>query len=153
MNCFNCVDGNCLVASTLAGQNVTAHESTCAACKSNPTPMRDNNVTRGLAIATLMVARKPVPESLHIAVVNSGPGTELRKLIAWLPVPKKAGCRTCKSLELRMNLWGPELCEQKLEYIVGKLRIAAKRRSIPFIESGVRQMVRIAILSSKGAVN
>ena len=149
MTCCNLLDGKCRVASTLANQEVRAHDSTCAACKADLVPMTVNNVTKGLAIASLVVRGQSVPDKLHPVIVQKGPGTELRKLISWFPVPKKTGCRTCKSLETKMNRWGPAKCSQKIDYILGKLEIAAKRRSVPFVRFAVKLLVETAI--SKGA--
>jgi len=150
MTCCNYVDGNCLVASNLAGQKVTAHESTCTACKSDPLPMQINNITKGLAIASLMVSRQPLPDGLVIQVMQGGPGTELRKLIEWFPIPQKRGCRSCKSLEQKMNRWGPDRCAEKIVYITKKLEIAAKRRGIPFSDFLAKKLIETAIRSSRG---
>lgn len=148
MTCCNLKNGLCVPASEIAGIDVLAHDSTCIACKLQPKPMQLNGVTKGLAVATLIVAKLPVPDSIQI-LGETGPGTELRKLIAWFPVPKKSECRSCKSLELKMNRWGPAKCSQKIDYILGKLEIAAKRRSVPFVRFAVKILVETAI--SKGA--
>lgn len=73
------------------------------------------------------------------------PGTNLRKLIEWFPVPKKKGCQSCRNLELKMNRWGVETCRQKMPYILRKLKVAAKRRGLPFSERLVRILVERAI--------
>lgn len=71
-------------------------------------------------------------------------GTELKKLISWFPVPKK-NCRSCRSLEKKMNRWGPDICLQKIDYICKKLHIAAKRRNMPFSRTIAISMVNKAI--------
>jgi hypothetical protein len=78
-------------------------------------------------------------------VAYKSPGTNLKKLIAWFPVPRKTGCPSCRSLELKMNRWGPEKCRAKMPYILGKLKIAAKRRGLPFSERLVKILVQRAI--------
>lgn len=72
-------------------------------------------------------------------------GTRLKNLIAWFPVPKKTKCASCNRLERRMNAWGPEKCRVKMPYILAKLKIAAKRRGLPFSERLVRLVVERAI--------
>lgn len=72
-------------------------------------------------------------------------GTRLKNLISWFPVPKKTGCGSCNRLERKMNAWGPEKCLEKMPYILAKLRIAAKRRGLPFSERLVSILVSKAI--------
>lgn len=76
-------------------------------------------------------------------------GTELKKLISWFPVPGKNGCRKCQSLERRMNNWGPDTCETKMDFILKKLSVAAARRKIPFSKMLVKILVRKAIRSAR----
>lgn len=76
-------------------------------------------------------------------------GTKLKELISWFPIPKKTDCRTCRNLETKMNRWGPDKCEFKKPYIIGKLRIAALRRGLPFSERLVTILVDKAIRNSR----
>jgi hypothetical protein len=73
------------------------------------------------------------------------PGTELKKLISWFPVPKKTNCGSCSRMEAKMNAWGQDKCREKMPYILAKLRIAAKRRGLPFSERLVKLLVEKAI--------
>ena len=72
-------------------------------------------------------------------------GTRLKNLIAWFPVPKKTNCGSCNRMERKMNAWGPDKCREKMPYILAKLKIAAKRRGLPFSERLVRILVEKAI--------
>lgn len=76
-------------------------------------------------------------------------GTKLKELISWFPIPHKNGCKSCMALEVRMNKWGPDKCELKKSYILGKLRIAALRRGLPFSERLVTILVDKAIRTSR----
>lgn len=69
------------------------------------------------------------------------PGTRLKELISWFPIPKKEGCQSCRNLEAKMNQWGPDKCRTKLPYITRKLEIAAKRRHLPYN----RRLIQILI--------
>ena len=73
------------------------------------------------------------------------PGTRLKEMIAWFPVPKKTNCGSCNRMERKMNAWGPEKCREKMPYILAKLKIAAKRRGLPFSERLVKLLVEKAI--------
>lgn len=57
-------DGLCGVATRLAGVPVQSHESTCSFCVASSNPMDENDVTRGLAAAKLIVLKKALPGSL-----------------------------------------------------------------------------------------
>jgi hypothetical protein len=80
-----------------------------------------------------------------IAPPKQKPGTNLKNLISWFPIPNKGGCNSCRSLEEKMNKWGPEMCEKKMSYILKKLAIGAKRRRLPFSRRLVEILVRRAI--------
>jgi hypothetical protein len=72
-------------------------------------------------------------------------GTRLKNLISWFPVPRKTNCGSCSRMEKKMNAWGPDRCREKMPYILAKLRIAAKRRGLPFSERLVRILIEKAI--------
>lgn len=156
--CKYILNGKCLIASSLCGGEVYTNVEACRKCASEPAPFSANSVTGSLATSYLIQNRLPLTSNAvslidRKAIPLSGVGTELKKLISWFPIPKKSGCRSCRNLEAKMNRWGPDRCEAKIEYIVGKLRIAAKRRGIPFIEWAVRAMVQTVIRAERERVN
>lgn len=73
------------------------------------------------------------------------PGTRLKELISWFPIPRKENCQSCRNLEDKMNRWGPEKCREKLPYITRKLEIAAKRRHLPYNRRLVQILINRAI--------
>jgi len=77
-----------------------------------------------------------------------GPGTELKKLIQKIGLRDRPGC-ACNSRAMLMNTWGPDVCENNLEQIVGWLRDEAKRRKLPFVDSLARILVRRAIAKAR----
>lgn|GEM_PF-2490882 len=79
------------------------------------------------------------------------PGTSLKELISWFPVPGKEGCQSCKSLEAKMNRWGPDVCRAKREYIAKKLWVAAQRRKLPYNRRLVLILIDRAIANSESA--
>ncbi len=79
--------------------------------------------------------------------VSGQVGTELRKIISWLPVKKN--CSRCRNLERKFNAWGVDKCEQNINRIVAHLKIAAKRRSIPTTNSLLTIVVKRAIRNAR----
>lgn len=139
INCPFHVEGSCSLASRKAGFQVTTYEATCKACLSGI------YVIDGL----ITVERhKRGDATIKIATPTTGPGTELQKIISWLPVPRKKGCASCNRMVARMNRWGPLGCKEKMEYILKKLEIAAKRRGVPFSRRLTEKLVMKAIKES-----
>lgn len=79
---------------------------------------------------------------------KDGPGTELKKMLAWLGITATEGC-ACNARAAAMNLMGADACEERLEEIVGWLREEANRRRLPFVDAVARRMVRMAINSAR----
>lgn len=158
ITCEKLVGGKCVVASDIAGMEVTAVSDACEFCLSCEKPKSTNKATASMAVATLINselfdARNPshleLKKLLTVELPTTGPGTELKKLISWFPIPGKSKCRTCKNLELKMNLWGPDKCELKTGYIVKKLKISAKRKGVPYTESLLNVLVTKAIRNAR----
>jgi hypothetical protein len=129
----------CRVASSSAGFPVKTYPETCKACKQG-TP-----VIQGLI--TLQKFHNGTLDNK--VIINYGVGSELKKLISWFPIPAKSSCQRCKSLENKMNLWGPEKCQEKIEYIIKKLHITSKRKNIPFSALLARKLINKAIRTFK----
>lgn len=156
MICKYLVQSECQFAKTIVGISLPTNADVCQHCLQSDHPSQLNRATGSLAAAHLLKNGKfneadPVHAKIKaiLTVPPSGVGTELKKLISWFPVPGKAKCRSCKNLELKMNLWGPATCESKIAYIVKKLQIAAKRRSIPFSDSLAKTLIWRAIRNAK----
>ncbi len=153
IKCAHLIGNTCKLASSLVGSDVPVTEQACEHCQKHPNPMKVNSVVAGISILELYRLGKPIPFALTQMVdsrgIEEGCGTELKKLISWFPIPKKTKCKSCRSLELKMNNWGPEKCQQKLQYILKKLRIAAWRRKIPFSESLAAILVEKAIRNAR----
>jgi hypothetical protein len=58
---------------------------------------------------------------------RSGPGDELKKLLAKWGIVGNAACG-CGSLANQMNLKGPDWCEQEIDHIAAQLMTEANRR-------------------------
>lgn len=156
MICKYLVQSECQFAKTIVGIPLPTTSGICQHCLQSDQPSQLNRATGSLVAAHLLRNGKfnesdPVHAKIKaiLTVPPSGVGTELKKLISWFPVPGKSKCRSCKNLELKMNRWGPVTCELKIAYIVKKLQIAAKRRSIPFSDSLAKTLIRRAIRNAK----
>lgn len=76
------------------------------------------------------------------------PGTELKKLISWFYSPDKKKCK-CATRIAKMNKWGADGCEQRMDTILRWLKHSAKINNIPYFEPAVRILVRKAIKNSR----
>lgn len=76
--------------------------------------------------------------------VVGGPGTELRKLLDWWGIHDNGKCG-CEAFALQMDAWGPDGCEGQMPAIIDHLREAARIYGLPFMETAVVGLVRIAI--------
>jgi hypothetical protein len=137
IQCPHLRNGNCNIAKAKAGFDVPTHESTCKACLS------------GIYVFDGIIILEKIRRGDIEAIPLGGPGTELKKLISWFPVPKKTSCKKCSDLEFRMNKWGADVCEQKIDFICNKLRVAALRRNLPYSRSLAEVLVRKAIRNSR----
>lgn len=73
----------------------------------------------------------------------SGPGTELKALLATIGIHSSPTCK-CNKMAKQMDQWGPDESLAHLEEIVDVMQETAQKRSLPFLRAGARQMVRIA---------
>jgi hypothetical protein len=94
--------------------------------------------------------RQPQPGTAPVVSLKppGGPGTELKRILSWFGINDQGGC-ACKDRARRMDAWGCDLCEERLDIILKWLRQEAKRRSLPFNEWGARQLVKVAIGRSR----
>lgn len=155
------LDGTtCLVATQLCGFTASTTEGACLKCSQHDKPQRENIVTLGIAALAINKNGKKLsdyPEIKHAIESSlpsrSGPGTELKKIIEWFPIPavrKRKNCTRCKSLALRMNQWGCDVCDTtKRPFIIAKLMIAAKRAGIPTTEFAIGLLLDRAIYNAR----
>lgn len=156
------LDGDiCKVASAMVSADITTYPSTCEACSKQAQPFSINQFTCGLA--NLYVLQNKLNRADYPAVADcfdshaqlgNGPGTELKKLISWLPIPgAKKKCGRCGNLELKMNKWGCDVCgSEKRGYIIRKLMISAKKNNIPTTEFLLGVLLNKAISNARREV-
>jgi hypothetical protein len=74
---------------------------------------------------------------------TSGPGTELKALLATIGIVASPTCK-CNKMARQMDSWGPDDSLDHMEEIVDVMEETAKARKLPFLRAGARQMVRLA---------
>lgn len=149
----------CVIASTLAQTEVYPTEQECTYCSNLTPPQTQNMLTLALArryttnielansiLADMKILARQKAESQH----NFGPGTELKKLISWFYSPEKRKCK-CATRIAKMNKWGPDKCEQRIETITRWLRHSARIAGIPFSRRIAESMIKKAIRRSREA--
>lgn len=152
--------GKCVVASHLAnGLECFVNEHSCAACSSSENPMGENKVTASIAAAHLYKAKIDLPDDLMNFLgistkrlvehaPDDGVGFELARLISWFYVDTDP-CLICKYRMQKMNVWGPDVCEEKIETILVWLKQAANKRRIPYVDFAVRLLLKKAIANAR----
>ncbi len=153
IECANLRDGQCMAVYSLCGMSSETNPTTCEACSKAANPQSENAVTCGLAIlaigkAGMSVAQFPKVNSLLRRQIEEGPGTELKKLIAWFYSPDKKKCK-CMNRIAKMNKWGPDKCEQKMETILRWLRHSAAIARVPYFRPAVILLVKKAIKNAR----
>jgi hypothetical protein len=92
--------------------------------------------------------KQPTPA----AVAASGPGVELKKLLADWPfyITASPDC-SCNRVANEMNAWGPDECERpdRVEYILSAMRENAASRGLPFIDAAGRFLIKRAIKNAR----
>lgn len=79
---------------------------------------------------------------------GGGPGTHLSGLLLRLGISYTPGC-SCADRAKTMDSWGPDICEQRLDEIVGWLREEAEKRGLPFFATVARLLVKRAIAKAR----
>ncbi len=141
---------HCDVASRIAECNVLASAKACVACQRDQNPQAINAVTIGMAIVNRKRRKQPIttltqllknylheteePVTLKIATHGPGPGSELKKMLAWFARPSES-CNCPVIIDMgraeTMNDWGTDGCRQNFETIVDWLMEEAKLRGLP----------------------
>ena len=79
---------------------------------------------------------------------GSGPGDELSKILKFFGISAVEGCK-CKGRARKMNEWGPDGCERRMDEIVGWLEEESVKRKLPFLRWPARVLVSVAIRRSR----
>jgi hypothetical protein len=94
-----------------------------------------------------------IAEQLRPAVViEKGPGTELKKLLARIGITSTPNC-SCNRVAREMDAWGPDECgkPERMAEILAAMRENAEKRKLPWIETLARMLIRRAISNARRA--
>lgn len=154
MKCPYYNEGECTVASKIAGIPVFFDERACKVCVQQENARDYNNVTVDIASYALIKVgqherAREVLQNFH-SKEKEKVGTELKKLINWFSWYKKVpSCSKCKDREERMNKWGKDGCRKNVKTIVGWLEESAREHGYPFSTKGAEALINLAIKKSK----
>lgn len=81
--------------------------------------------------------------SARCRVVASGPGAELKALLASFGITASPTCQ-CNKMATQMDSWGPEESLKHIEQIVDVMQETAQARGLPFLRAAGRKLVRIS---------
>jgi len=159
---FLTANHQCEVASNLAVCTVRASARGCIACQQDTNPRAMNVVTIGMALVQRKRLGRPTRElkilldnykpdsqpvvSLRIGDYRPGPGSELKKMLAWFAHPNSS-C-DCDSRADTMNDWGADGCRENIDTILDWLMEEAQERGLPhgrFTRVVARSLVDTAI--------
>jgi hypothetical protein len=79
---------------------------------------------------------------------SSGPGTELKKLLALGGINATPLC-SCNAMAAEMNRLGPDWCLENEDKILAVMEQEAKRRKLPFIRLAAQGLIRLAVSRSR----
>jgi hypothetical protein len=99
--------------------------------------------------STFKTEDRPI-EIVPVFPVRAGPGTELKKLLSKIGINASPTC-SCNSRAAKMDEWGPDVCGEKIDEIVGWLREEATKRKLPFVDIAGRLIIRKAISNARKA--
>lgn len=81
---------------------------------------------------------------------NTGPGTQLKILLAQFGIKSTATC-SCNARARTMDEKGPQWCEDNIDLIVSWLREEAQKRRLPFVEMAAKILIKRAIARARKA--
>jgi hypothetical protein len=85
-----------------------------------------------------------------VPVPTSGPGTELKKILARVGIVATPDC-SCNAYAVLMNANGCDWVEANMSTVVGWLREQAHARGLPFLDAAGRALVRVAVRNARRA--
>tara|TARA_R100000278_G_scaffold29947_1_gene27572 strand:+ start:20816 stop:21340 length:525 start_codon:yes stop_codon:yes gene_type:complete len=93
---------------------------------------------------------KDDPDQFRPDSMSSGPGTQLKKLLAKFGIHSKANC-SCNKRAHAMDHNGNDWVENNVETVVGWLQEEANKRGLPFLKTAGRILIKKAVANSRKA--
>lgn len=109
-------------------------------------PPLNHNTTTSKPVNSLI--KMPMDPSKFHKAINGGPGTELKALLKLIGITASPNCK-CNARANIMDVWGCDVCETKIDEIVGWLKEEAQNRKLPFVETAAKLLVKRAIKNAR----
>lgn len=133
IECEHRVNGECQVASGIAGMKVVAREDACRYCSECEQPRQHNEVTLGIARTAVRSAGGTVTEEMYPPrespklLAGDGMGRALQAELPWIKDDEDCDCFSYLRL---MDGWGPTRCVAERSRIAGWFTGAAKKMGL-----------------------
>jgi hypothetical protein len=114
--------------------------------------LSDQDFDRLRAEYAVPVPKSQPPKGSAPKPQPSGPGTELKKLLATIGIHATPTC-SCNKMAKQMDAWGWEESLKHIDEIVTVMEETAKKRKLPFVRTAGKTLVRIACWKAKRAGN
>lgn len=108
-----------------------------------PPPLKNMNPS-----SRNQIIKMPMDPNKFYKSITGGPGTELKILLKYIGITATPNCK-CNARAKQMDAWGCDICESKMDEIVGWLKEEATNRKLPFIETAARLLVKRAIKNAR----
>lgn len=93
-----------------------------------------------------------LPMSLNAMAASSGPGTELKALLAKVGITSTPTC-SCNQRAQEMDAKGVQWCRDNEELILSWLKEEADKRGLPFVTMAAKLLIRRAIRNAEKKAN
>lgn len=114
----------------------------------NITPIDRSKYISHTFIPSIKIQKPIIKREKDKVIPEGGPGTELKKLLGYIGIKAKPNCK-CNARAKQMDIWGSDICEQKIDTILEWLKEESSNRGLPFIESAAKILVKRAIKNAR----
>lgn len=138
---------HCQIASNISGSVCKVSDSLCNSCLSMTSPKTELSPIVQLMVDSAKKEGQIISETEESdELIGHGPGTQLKKMI---PEFLESPSCSCRDFAKKMNIWGPDLCEERRERIVDRLVKESKKRPMfGWVPSSMTRMVADRMLTS-----
>lgn len=133
-------DESCLIIKQLTGEEHYPSQKECVACSRCHEPQTVNEITSALSNKILIKLDRPT-----LYKIGHGPGTRLKKSIAWFI--DKGTCDGCEEKSKIMDAWGVAGCKRNTKTIIHWLAESAHLNNINITRIAI-EMILIVLLNS-----
>lgn len=78
----------------------------------------------------------------------AGVGTNVARCLSFIGYKQEQGCG-CKSLQGKLDRWGPDKCQRNYEWIIEALKRQAEKLEAPWSDTGARAILGTSIMLAR----